>query len=554
MPKTLIERLAALTQEYINQLSDRVAELELAYQSFCESPDSRESAANLRLIAHKIAGSGATFGFEDITEAGRDLERAASDVLDCGLPPSEERLRSIHARYEKLKSTSIAESQAAGAVLNGDEPEADAPRADKVDIRTMALVYPSESKAIEELRDQLKLFGYQVMDITTAEKFLTFAQKNKSGIALIHTDFLFSCAGGSESIRATQQTLEHAFHYIMVSERSDFQARISALRAGGEAYFVLPLDTTRLLDTVESISGRYVSEPYHILIVDDDPEQVSYYALILQQAGMITSVASEPRTVLDILSDAKPELILMDMYMPGCTGPELLSLIRQQEAFVGIPIVFLSVEGDAEKQIQAIRRGGDGFVTKPADPEYLVTLVESHLSRTRSIRYFMERDSLTGLLNHTHLRDQLAREILRSERTESPVCFAMLDLDHFKIVNDTHGHLFGDRVLKSLSRLLQERLRRTDIIGRYGGEEFGVVLLNVDVPAAVEILDEIRANFEKVHQQAKDETFHVTFSCGVAGFPEYADKDSITHAADTALYLAKNEGRNRVISASPQST
>lgn len=298
---------------------------------------------------------------------------------------------------------------------------------------------------------------------------------------------------------------------------------------------------------IDTLIEEQEKEPFHVLIVDDDPEQVSYYALILQQAGMITSVASDPKTVLNVLVEAKPELILMDMYMPGCSGTELLAVIRQQEAFVSIPVVFLSVEDSEERKIDAIREGGDDFITKPAEPEFLITSITNRIRRTRDIRYFMERDSLTGLLNHSNLKEQLIREVLRGKRADSSLCFAMIDLDHFKKVNDTYGHLTGDKVLKSLSRILQERLRRTDIIGRYGGEEFGVILLNTTPENAVRILDEIRENFSRVRHQAEDNEFFVTFSCGIASYPSFDHPDELTGAADKALYEAKEAGRNRVI-------
>ena len=262
---------------------------------------------------------------------------------------------------------------------------------------------------------------------------------------------------------------------------------------------------------------------------------------------MITSVASDPMKVLKILAEAKPELILMDMYMPKCSGMELASIIRQQEAYVSVPIIFLSLETDKEKQIEAIRLGGDDFLTKPIKAEHLISTIETRITRTRSLRYYMERDSLTGLLNHTNLKERLMLEILKAERTGSNLCFAMIDLDHFKNVNDTYGHLTGDYVLKSLSRLLKDRLRRTDIIGRYGGEEFGVILLNTKPENAIVILDKIRVKFSKLKQKFEEKDFFVKFSCGIASYPFYKNPEDIGSAADRALYYAKEAGRNIVV-------
>ncbi|MFW5788963.1 MAG: GGDEF domain-containing protein, partial [Spirochaetota bacterium] len=195
----------------------------------------------------------------------------------------------------------------------------------------------------------------------------------------------------------------------------------------------------------------------------------------------------------------------------------------------------------------AVSRGGDGFLCKPIKPEHLVIAVSNRVERIRSMRFFMERDSLTGLLNHTHLMQSLSTEVQRAERVQRPLCFAMIDIDHFKRVNDTCGHLTGDRVLKNLSRLLTERLRKTDVIGRYGGEEFGIVMFNVDVDNAKRILDAIRSDFAKVVHEAGGRRFNVTFSCGIASYPAYDGPGPLSETADRALYIAKEEGRNRVI-------
>jgi diguanylate cyclase (GGDEF)-like protein len=159
----------------------------------------------------------------------------------------------------------------------------------------------------------------------------------------------------------------------------------------------------------------------------------------------------------------------------------------------------------------------------------------------------MERDSLTGLLNHTNLKETLYNELLRAKRTEAKLCFAMIDLDHFKNVNDVHGHMSGDRVLKSLSRLLQDRLRRTDIIGRYGGEEFGVILINTGVVNAKAIMDDIRESFSQIRQASSEGDYYVTFSCGIAGFPDISTAEELNSQADQFLYKAKEEGRNRIV-------
>lgn len=159
----------------------------------------------------------------------------------------------------------------------------------------------------------------------------------------------------------------------------------------------------------------------------------------------------------------------------------------------------------------------------------------------------MARDSLTGLLNHGKLQEQLDFELTRTLRNRTPLSFAMIDLDHFKSVNDRFGHPVGDRVLKSVAHLLKERLRKTDITGRYGGEEFAVIMPDTPGVDAVMVLDEVRKVFSNLVQHAGATEFNCTFSCGVAEYdPKGPPIQDVNKKADETLYMAKKLGRNRV--------
>ncbi len=254
--------------------------------------------------------------------------------------------------------------------------------------------------------------------------------------------------------------------------------------------------------------------------------------------------------VMEVLDEFSAELILMDINMPGASGEEVAQVLRQQEVHVSVPIVFLSGETDKNRQLAAMSHGGDDFLVKPIRPEHLVAAVSSRVERYRVLRNFMVRDSLTGLLNHTKTKEQLNVEVERAKRQNRPLTFAMIDLDHFKKVNDTYGHPTGDKVLKSLARLLQQRLRKVDVIGRYGGEEFAVILADTSGPDAARIMNSIREDLSQIIQHGEEAEFTVTFSCGLASFPEFSTPEAINSAADEALYQAKRNGRNRVMIAS----
>jgi len=213
---------------------------------------------------------------------------------------------------------------------------------------------------------------------------------------------------------------------------------------------------------------------------------------------------------------------------------------------MSIPIIFLSSEDDFGKRLETLDLGGDDFLIKPIKANHLKAVVRSRLERSKILRSYMVRDSLTGLLNHTAIRSVLAQEVTRSKRQNIPLSLAMLDIDHFKMVNDTYGHAAGDSVLKGLSRLLQERLRKYDIIGRYGGDELLTLLINCDETQAFKIMEEIRIHFSEIEFYPVDsKPLLLTFSCGISTFPKYQTAEQLSDSADQALYSAKGSGRNQ---------
>ncbi|MCF7914722.1 MAG: diguanylate cyclase [Spirochaetaceae bacterium] len=541
-------QLAALSDDFTHQLPFRIQELQKALLTLRETADI-QGMKNFRLMVHKLAGSAATFGHENLSLEAKEFEAYLEGFIENANAPARSEWEKIERYLEQLKTD-------AGGVDDLEElqaPEEIAePLTTEQDVRSQynpksIYLYGFSIDLVVELSKQLGFYGYTVKVLPGLEELEKALESGSSQLIFVHTRQFEVAEGFAKQLSRLKKGYTKELYVVFISEEDTFDLRLGSVRAGGDAFYVLPLDIGQLMDKIESLVNREKENPYHVLIVDDDQEQVAYYALLLQQAGMITSVASDPMKVLSVLVESKPDLILMDIYMPGCSGTELTRLLRQHDAFITIPIIFLTFESSKERQLSAIRQGGDDFLTKPIKAENLISVVSLRAQRNRNLRYFMERDSLTGLLNHSNLKEQLQREVMRCSRTSLPLSFAMIDADHFKKVNDTYGHLTGDRVLKSLSRILQDRLRRTDILGRYGGEEFGVILLNTDAEKAVGIMDEIRSNFSRVIHHAEHQEFSVTFSCGIASFPAVKNASKLNEASDEALYAAKESGRNRVL-------
>jgi diguanylate cyclase (GGDEF)-like protein len=398
------------------------------------------------------------------------------------------------------------------------------------------------------LAQQIGHFGYFVQIVKDLKGLENAIAEHISTAILVDISALKKQMTGEDLFAGINVFRHSSIPLMFISDHDDQKTRLKAIRAGGKAFFPKPVDTVNLIDRLDELTSIESTDPYRVLVVEDQAPIANYYKMVLTMAGMDAQVMTDATKVIQQMIEFHPDLVLLDLYMPEVNGAELVKVIRQIDEFVSIPIVFLSSEDDFNKQMEAMSLGGDDFLTKPIKASHLVALVKSRLERLKTLRSYMVRDSLTGLLNHTSSRSALIQEVNRCGRQKARLAVAMLDIDLFKQVNDTFGHAAGDNVLKSLSRLLKQRLRKSDIIGRYGGEEFMVLLLDVDVENAYLIMDEIRTHFSEVkHFATQSGSLQVTFSCGIATYPEITDPKVLTEAADKALYAAKAAGRNKIV-------
>ena len=324
---------------------------------------------------------------------------------------------------------------------------------------------------------------------------------------------------------------------------------VALMRAGADAAIQAEQETVTVLGRVLDLLQSQEQEPYRVLVVEDSPTAVAMIQRSLSQHGIDSHPIGNPQLLLAAVEQYRPDLVLMDMYMPHCTGVEATRVLRQLADYQSLPVVYLSSETDMGMQVEALRLGGDQFLTKPCNPVLLAAVVKTKIERYREMQRHSRHDSLTGLLNHSAAKGRLDQLVRSLQHSEEPLCVAMLDIDHFKAVNDSYGHPVGDQVIRSLAWLLKGRLRSSDIIGRYGGEEFIVVLRNAGLDEAEAVLDSIRGDFATLPHAHAAGTLQATFSAGIACFPAWLTGNDLTHAADEALLEAKRQGRNRIVRA-----
>lgn len=417
-------------------------------------------------------------------------------------------------------------------------------------VRQDVYVAIADEAVAQDLASQLESFGVPCL-VTPTPEALEEARAYRRPIAiLIDVDF-HGMDEGFVLLESLQRHVTDPVPVVFFSDRApDMEQRLRALRAGGRGFVDQNAGLLSVVDRLQSETQVGVPDLFRVLIVDDSRTQAAHASQALNAAGMLTEIESNPLALLDRIDEFQPDIILMDMYMPRCDGVELAMVMRQQPQYDRLPIIFLSAEEDMAKQMHAMAEGGDDFLTKSVNADILVATVRHRCKRNRAVRNWMERDSLTGLLDHTHLLQRLEQALVRNERQGGRLCFVMLDLDKFKSVNDTWGHGAGDRVLQNLSLLLRQRLRKTDIIGRYGGEEFAVIMPDTGGADAEDVLNELLASFGRVRhpvsQGDEQQSIHCTFSGGIAEWQPGESGSDLSARADQALYAAKEAGRARL--------
>jgi len=532
----LQEQLAQLEQQFGERLQADLTDLAALAQDLQQT----RATASRRLVMlsirerlHRLAGAAGTFGFAKLGERARQLEQRADRWLDSAKPGS--RAAEAFARAVLQLAGETPGQERDGAAELPEHHEEPAPgcriylmKADPVAGASMAVT--------------LRNFGYLV------SQWPNFAALQEAVADELPDALIVSVQQDSDfdALAALQQGLEQPLPLLVIHDRADFASQLAAVRAGAQGFFVRPLDITQLENSLERCLDRQQGEPFRVLIVDDDAELAARYSLVLRNAQMQVQILTEPTRVLETMRSFNPEVLLLDVNMPDCSGPELAQMIRLHDEWLRVTIIYLSAETDTHRQMAALLKAGDDFITKPISDTALVAAVYSHAQRARSLSTALARDSLTGLLKHADIKEQLALEVQRTTRTGKPASVVMLDLDHFKQINDTYGHAAGDNVIRALANLLRQRLRRIDSLGRYGGEEFVAVLPECSALQARRIFDEIRVRFAALSFNAGDQEFRVTFSAGICETDGHSASGLLLEHADQALYVAKHNGRNQV--------
>jgi diguanylate cyclase (GGDEF)-like protein len=487
----------------------------------------------LRDLAHRLSGTAGSYGFVAAGDAAAALEALARRRLDGHeVAPAEWRAALARtgagAATVPKPSVPVTSTSASYRVLLVDD---DRPFLD-------LCVRLGHQRSIE------------IVPVATVAEARTLAESSRFDAALIDLRLDGDDAAGLELAHALRALPAcEALPLAFVSAAGDVADRIAATHAGASLFLSKPIDVETLSMAVHQLTAAQRAARPRALVVDDDPAFTALATGVLAEAGIDASPLSDPHQILEKLEEVRPEVLLLDVNMRDLSGFDLCRMIRAMPRWQDLIILFVTAEGALASRVVGFQVGGDDYLLKPVVREELLARLKVRVERARLLRDLHERDPLTGLPSRRVFLEQLSARLGEAHRRGRCVSLALLDVDHFKAVNDRHGHLTGDRVLATLGALLGRRFRGEDLRGRWGGEEFVLAFVEEDPQTVAHVLERVRDELGKIEMHGeRGEAFRVTFSAGVAGWPDEAESvHELIAVADRRLYAAKAAGRARVV-------
>lgn len=539
--------LAELKRDYAARLPEKMAVLVSCLRAARQGD--RGALEKAYREAHKLHGTAASYGLPTVSQVAGALE-ALLQFQGAPVARADVDWAAIDVCAARLDATI---GEVGGAAQSGTVVTAASKTERRVSDAMNILVVDDDPAFLSHASN---LAGSLLLNVVTAgseREALERAHRIHLDGALIDVHM----GGAEDSFRLARRLRSvgavSPMPIAFVSADDAMPNRIAALHAGASFFVRKPLDLQALQAVAQHFALSAGPEPARILILDDDPDFAVLVGSILEARGMQVDYLDQPLRIMERLEAIRPTVLLLDMVMPELSGLEVCRMLRASPEWRDLLIFFLTSHLGPEARLAGFDAGGDDYVPKPVLEQELLARIRVRTDRTRFAKERADRDALTGLYNRRAFVEAVSRQLADRRRHPRPLSLALLDLDHFKQVNDTHGHAAGDRVLAALGKLLASSFRTADLRARWGGEEFVVVLDGEDAEACEAVLrrtlEELR---EIVFRGDSGELFRMTFSAGIASFPEDASTlDQLVKVADERMYAAKAAGRDGVRGSSP---
>lgn len=605
--------IAEVWERVKGRIGDRVAALAEASRRAREGSLDREECQSALGTAHKLVGSLGTFGFAKGSEIAREIEKLLQGYSSHR---QKTQIQEMGAKLEELVEGLMEELKLRGEV--GDRQEVSATYSyclsQGEEQRTPNRQTPSPLPAGErqsgswEYRDRSATTGDSCQECLGKTPVATEPVSLKERVwrqklpELLVVDgdrdlaeklmlearrmgMLCSVAANREEVQSAIATrapqvvlLDLAFSgskqdgfallaeltnrippvpVLVFAAAGNVQDRLEAAKLGGRAFLQKPVSEERAIETVLQILQRAETKTAKVMVVDDDSASLFAVQNLLEPWGLKLIALSDPEKFWETLEATRPDLLILDVEMPHIDGISLCQVVRNDPRFSGLPTIFLTARTDTETVDRVFAAGADDYATKPITGPELVVRVLNRLERSQLLRAKAEIDALTGVANRRKSTQELSRFLQLASKAKQPISFAILDLDSFKAVNDKYGHDTGDAVLRRFGRLLTVSFRSEDVVARWGGDEFAILMYGMTKEEGAKRLLSLQETlrqqqFGDADSLTAESGFAVTFSAGVAQYPEDgADSKSLYRAADVALYRAKAAAKSDRVFTSP---
>jgi diguanylate cyclase (GGDEF)-like protein len=533
----------ALKTRFTKMLPERMKILEAAVKQFLSDPCGPDHWKEAKRQAHNLKGTSRSCGYELVGEVAEKLEHSFAAIQAENGNESSKAAPHIVVILEELQQCvekELNKNFALAKLSNVEDLQ------DSSSIRILVVTRDSLPK-LDGLSNALPISWQYAKDAVQASRIASNLVLDAALIDLDAEDpaLLMNFARELRNFPGNEN-LPIGF----VRDPSTPADLGESMHAGGAVHLDKPLKSDNLADSIQFLVNNREGGRPRILAVDDDEDFASLVSTVLGREGMMVKTINNPGSILPLMDQYIPDLVLLDVNMPALSGFELCRMLRANQRWQDLPIIFLTGETGLEARISAFHSGGDDYLPKPVSPIELTMRVKIRLERARMLKERADKDILTGLYIRRSFIEAVNAMYAESQRAGLVFSIALIDVDHFKKVNDTYGHIAGDRVLAHLGQLLRRRFRTQDVRARWGGEEFIVAFRHVEketIRGSIErALVELRAH---VFEGDLGENFSVTFSCGLASFPQDgANFQELLAAADRRLYAAKQNGRNQAIS------
>jgi diguanylate cyclase (GGDEF)-like protein len=530
--------LAAIWQRHRTAVLEQVAALERAARSLADDSLDAARREDARRQAHQLAGSLGTFGSSAGSEDAHKLELL---LAGAGLRQPTDALRF---------SLIVAELRAAVEELPGlDDATAPGPAA-AAETAPLLLIVEDDLQLARRLAPEATRRGMRVELAATPAAARAVLARERPAVVLL--DLTFETGTQDAYALLSELTaLDPSVPVLVSTVRDTLVDRVEVVRRGGHGFVTKSLPPQQVIHQVVQLLDRRHARDITLLAVDDDPLLLDVVRALLEPCGYRVMTLDDPLRFWSELDRIRPDLVLLDVTMPDVSGLELCRVLRNDARWATVPVLVLTALRDAATLEQIFAAGADDYLAKPVVGSELLVRVRNRVERLQLHRALAETDSLTGVPNRLTSTQSLDRLLRLAARYEQPLALAAIDLDHFKHVNDQHGHAAGDSVLRRLGARLLEAFRGEDVVGRWGGEEFIVGMYGMHGGAAAQRLADVLDAFrdERFADDAGD-AFTVAFSAGIATYPDDGTHlAALYRVADNALYRAKDAGRGRILAA-----